>query len=274
MMVWPPFPHPARLLAVIALVLWASGAVAQSSPVRTAEILPGWVDAEGRRIAALRLELAPGWHTYFRIPGDSGLAPVLDWSESQNLGQIRALWPAPQVFEQNGFVSFGYLDELILPLEITPARPGRPVALMGHLDIGVCRETCVPASVSVSAALRGDGADDARIRRSLAQRAEPAEQAGLSRATCRLEPAHRGATLTLRATLPRAGDAEHLIIEPPEGGLRVTSTRSWREGGDLVAEVALRSPHGAPLAFDRGALAFAVLTGERLISARGCTGAP
>lgn len=267
-------PRPALMMAALALCLAAGEAPAQSSPVRHAEILPGWTDAAGRRMAALRLELAPGWHTYFRIPGESGLAPVFDWSQSQNLGTLRAIWPAPQVFEQNGYVSFGYEDELILPLDITPERPGRPVALMGRLEIGVCRETCVPAEVSVAAALRGDGAEDPRIRHALAQRAAPAEQAGLTRATCRLEPAARGARLTLRATLPPAGTTEHLVIDPPEGGPRVASTRSWREGADLVAEVALRSPQGAPLALDRGALGFAVLTGERMFNARGCTGAP
>lgn len=270
-----PSPRsPAPILAALAFALCATSALAQASPVRHAEILPGWVEANGQRMAALRLELAPGWHTYFRIPGDSGLAPVFDWSESQNLGSLRAIWPAPQIFEQNGYVSFGYEDELILPLEITPVTPGRPVALMGRLEIGVCRETCVPAEVSVAGALRGDGAPDARIRRSLAQRAEPATEAGLSRATCRVEPAPRGARLTLRATLPAVGAAEHLVVDPPEGGMRVASTRSWREGNDLVADVALRLPHGAPLAFDRGALGFAVLTGERMFTARGCTGAP
>ena len=268
-----PF-SPTPILATLALALMATAATAQSSPVRHAEILPGWVESNGQRLAALRLELAPGWHTYFRIPGDSGLAPVFDWSESQNLGGLRAIWPAPQVFEQNGYVSFGYEDELILPLEITPATPGRPVALMGRLEIGVCRDTCVPAEVSVAAALRGEGAPDARIRRSLEQRADPAAEAGLSRATCHLEPAARGARLVLRATLPALGSREHLVIDPPEGGMRVASTRSWREGNDLVAEVALRSPQGAPLAFDRGALGFAVLTGERMFTARGCTGAP
>lgn len=267
-------PRPVRLLVALLLVLVTGAAQAQPSPVRAAEILPGWIDGDGRRMAALRLELAPGWYTYWRIPGDAGIAPNLDWTQSQNLGSLRAIWPAPQVFEQNGYISFGYQDELILPLEITPVNSGRPVALIGHLEIGVCRETCVPADVSVSGALRGAGADDPRIRQALARRAEPAAQAGLTRATCRLEPAPRGARLTLRATFPATQGREHLVIDPPEGPLRVASTRSWREGGDLVAEVALRARHDAPMALDRGALGFTLLADGRMFSARGCVGGP
>lgn len=262
------------MVAALTLSLACGSASAQPSPVRTAEILPGWVAADGRRMAALRLELTPGWHTYWRIPGDAGIAPGFDWSESQNLAGLTPIWPVPQVFEENGYISFGYEDELILPLEITPANPARPVALIGRLEIGVCRETCVPVDVSVSAALRGNGAEDARIRQALDQQAEPASRVGLSRATCRIEPTRRGAQLTLRATLPTTGDSEHLVIDPPEGGLRVASSRSWREGADLVAEVALRAPQGAPLAFNRGALGFTVLAGARMFNARGCTGAP
>lgn len=256
---------------VAAMVTLAAPALAQS-PIARAEILHGWQAPDGRRMAALRVQMQPGWHTYWRIPGEAGIAPVFDWSQSQNLESVALIWPAPEVFAQNGYVSFGYQDELILPLQITAADPSRPVALMGALQLGVCNDTCVPAEVSVSGALRGAGAPDARISDALERRAEPAERAGLSLATCRLEPGTRGAELTLRATLPQLGADEHLILELPGTGLRVSEQRSWREGDQLVAQARVRASGGATVSIDRTELAFTILGEGRMISARGCTG--
>lgn len=269
----PPLPALARhLAALVTAVMLTLPAAAQSrGPVLHAEILPGWQTPDGRRMAALRLDLPAGWHTYWRNPGEAGIAPRLDWSGSQNVASVTPIWPLPSVIEQNGFVSYGYHDQLILPLEVTPQDPSRPVALTGDLALGLCRETCVPADLTVSGALRGAGGPDSRIEAALATRADPAVSAGLTRATCRVEPATRGVELTLRATLPHQGAGERLIVELPGSGLRVTDLRSWREGGDIVARARLRAPGGGPVSFQRGALAYTVLSEARMISAEGCT---
>ena len=67
--------------ALILSLLTALPAAAQDLPqgLEAARFLPGWTDAEGRRVAALELVLEPGWKTYWRSPGDAGLAPVFDW---------------------------------------------------------------------------------------------------------------------------------------------------------------------------------------------------
>ena len=74
-----------------AAMLLPTGASAQGrvdSPVVAAEILPGWTSASGTRIAALHLTLTPGWHTYWRIPGEAGIAPRFDWGRSQNVASV------------------------------------------------------------------------------------------------------------------------------------------------------------------------------------------
>ena len=64
-----------KMLA-LALPLLALGAAA---PAQTAEdivrleILPGWETDTGTRMVGLRLVLAPGWKTYWRAPGNSGM---------------------------------------------------------------------------------------------------------------------------------------------------------------------------------------------------------
>ena len=265
-----------RTLTLCALALSPLPAAAQgqvSNPVLSAEILPGWTTERGTRMAALHLVLAPGWHTYWRVPGEAGIAPRFDWGQSQNVANVRAIWPRPQIFDQNGYRSYGYEDELMLPIEVTPQDGAHPMALLGALAIGVCADTCVPADVAVQGVLRGAGERDRRITAALDNRAEPGARAGLSRATCRVEPGDRGAELTLRATVPSVGQTEDMIVELPGSGYRVTETRTWREGGDLVAQARLRAPRrGDPLVFDRASLVFTVLSESQMLVSQGCTG--
>lgn len=263
---------PPRESAAQALSAVPAGAPVQVRDLVRAEILPGWETERGTRMVALHLRLAEGWKTYWRIPGEAGIAPRLDFSGSQNLADVRVHWPRPSVFDQSGYTSIGYLGELILPLELIPRRAGRPIALEGEISIGVCDDICVPADLRVQAALRGPGAPDPAIQRALARTAEPAGVAGLSAARCALAPGRRGMDLTLRATLPRLGQGEHMVIELPGSGYWISDSRTWREGGDLLAQARVRAPNGQPVTIDRSALSFTVLSGERMVEHRGCLG--
>ena len=42
----------------------------------------------------LQLRLTPGWHTYWRTPGDAGISPTIDWQGSESLGGAAIAWPA------------------------------------------------------------------------------------------------------------------------------------------------------------------------------------
>lgn len=267
----------ALMLALSPVTLLAPVAPVQAqtlfgSPVTEAEILPGWRAADGTRMAALRLRMTPGWHTYWRIPGDAGIAPRFDWSRSQNIAAIEPIWPRPTVFTQNGLQSFGYEDELILPLRITPRNPDRPMAIIGTLEIGVCRDTCVPVDLQVSGALRGAGGADPVIAASLEQRAEAADGFGLRRTTCRVEPASRGAELTLRATVPQIGPGEQIVMELPGSGYWISNSQTWREGADLVAQARVRNTGDGPVGIDRSSLSFTILSDRRMVFSRGCVG--
>lgn len=250
----------------------AGGQPLSVSQIVQAEIRPGWQTEDGRRFAALHLRLADDWRTYWRIPGQAGIAPVLDWSGSQNLARITVHWPLPEVFDQNGYRSIGYARDLILPLELEPRRAGRPIALVGALTIGLCHETCIPADLTVRQALRGPGAPDPQISAALATTAQPAARAGLGRVTCQVTPQERGADLTLRATLPRVGRSEHVVMEIPGSTLWVSDSHSWREGGDLVATARVMAPQRGPVSFGRDAVAFTIISPDRMVEHRGCSG--
>src|ERR1700760_3444784 len=65
------------------------------------------------------LQLQPGWHTYWRSPGDSGVPPRFDFSKSDNIEAVTVLWPAPVKFDDGaGGTSLGYKQQIVLPLRI------------------------------------------------------------------------------------------------------------------------------------------------------------
>jgi len=61
----------------------APAALAQDlDDILQAELRPGWRTEDGIHMAALQLDMAPGWKTYWRQPGDSGIPPRFDFSQS------------------------------------------------------------------------------------------------------------------------------------------------------------------------------------------------
>jgi suppressor for copper-sensitivity B len=107
-----------------------------------------------RRLAAgIEIRLAPGWHTYWRSPGDAGIAPRVDWRGSQNLARIAIAWPAPRRFSLQGLDTIGYAGGIVLPVTATLKRPGQPAALRAALDYAACAEICVPYHTALALAM-------------------------------------------------------------------------------------------------------------------------
>src|SRR5262244_547517 len=85
--------------------------------------------AAGVLRAGLEIRLKPGWHTYWRYPGDAGVPPQFDFAASQNLKRVVVLWPAPQRIEEAGGSTIGYLGSVMFPLRVEPLDPAKPVLL-------------------------------------------------------------------------------------------------------------------------------------------------
>jgi len=95
--------------------------------------------------AGIQIRLKPGWHTYWRYPGDAGVPPRFDFAGSQNVKAVEVLWPAPQRIAEESLVAIGYSGDLTLPLVIVPQNAAKPVVLRLKLDYAVCEKLCVPA---------------------------------------------------------------------------------------------------------------------------------
>jgi suppressor for copper-sensitivity B len=103
--------------------------------------------------AGIEIRVAPGWHTYWRSPGDAGVAPRIAWRGSQNLVRAILAWPAPRRFSLMGFDTIGYDTDVVLPVQMTLTRPGQPATLRATLDYAACAEICVPYHAALALAL-------------------------------------------------------------------------------------------------------------------------
>ena len=96
---------------------------------------------------ALRQQIAPGWHTYWRNPGESGLPTTIDWSLPTGFTAGPIQWPTPERFVVDPVVGYGYHDDVLLPVTIAvPAnlRSGTTVSLSAHVSWLACSDICIP----------------------------------------------------------------------------------------------------------------------------------
>ena len=98
------------------------------------------LDPDGTARLGLQVRLEPGWTFYWRDPGENGLAPLLDWSDSRNAAAIRVDWPSPLRKEVLGAQNYVYTDEVVLPVHVTAGDAGQPLQVALALDYGVCHE--------------------------------------------------------------------------------------------------------------------------------------
>lgn len=104
----------------------------------------------GTFTAGVHLTMAPGWHTYWRDPGDSGLATSIRWQLPAGFVAGDIQWPTPTRIEEPGNIAVNaYRDEVLLMVPITappnlPDGPGDIVRLGADVSWLACEQTCIP----------------------------------------------------------------------------------------------------------------------------------
>lgn len=100
--------------------------------------------------AGFEVRLAQGWHTYWRMPGDSGLPPRFDWTGSKNVKAVEVDWPTPVRITDMDIQSFGYKNTFLMPLTVHVVEPAHPVDLQLSASLMVCRDICIPQDLTLS----------------------------------------------------------------------------------------------------------------------------
>lgn len=210
------------LSALSCLALAAAPALAGETPwVRTqgadVRLVSGAV-TDGKLDAGVEIRLAPGWKTYWRYPGDSGVPPRFDWANSRNVRGAEVVFPAPRRFSDGASGhSIGYKGgTVILPVTVTLDAADKPTRLDLALDFAVCDALCVPAQAQLSLDVpAGGGAPNAAITAARARVPVPAPmgQTGLGVASFTLDRNATPPVLEVIATT--RGDKADLFAEGP-----------------------------------------------------------
>src|SRR5712671_4986028 len=104
-------------------------------------------------LGGIAIQLQPGWKTYWRTPGDSGVPPRFDFSRSENVEAVTVLWPAPKKFDDGaGGTSLGYKHQVVLPLRIVAKSGDKPVTLRAAINYAVCEKLCIPVEANAELA--------------------------------------------------------------------------------------------------------------------------
>jgi DsbC/DsbD-like thiol-disulfide interchange protein len=237
----------------------------------TAQLIDGWQQPDGTRVSAVRLTLADGWKTYWRAPGDAGIPPEFTWDGSKNLAGVIVSWPTPKVFSQNGMRSVGYSNQVTLPLTVAAHRAGEPVHVNLRLDIGVCKDICIPETLTLKGVLDSSSSTPSpAIAAALAEQPYSAQEAGARGVTCALSPSADGLNITASLTLPHTGGKEYVVVEAGRPDVWVSEAITQRDGDTITARAEMIASGAGTFALDRSAIRFTVLGASYAVDLVGC----
>lgn len=194
------------------------------------------------------MTLKSGWKTYWRSPGDAGFAPTVDIVGSENVAAASLAFPVPHRFELFGLQTFGYGDEVVFPLNVTPRNPGQPVSLRAHLRYLVCEQICIPyehdLALDLPAGQAGVSDDAALLSRYQALVPDAGARARFSLSA--LSASERELRITLQSDGAALNNPD-AIIEGP-GGLYFNKPKVELIDGGMGARftVAIERDAGAP----------------------------
>jgi thiol:disulfide interchange protein len=148
-----------RVLLLLALLLAPFSARAlESAPVvspqaRASLVADHAVVAPGTTLRlAFRLELAPGWHSYWLNPGDAGLPPELALTLPEGATATPLAFPTPERLPVGPLMDFGYRGTVLFPFSVTVPATAQPSTLQRgeRFVLGaearylVCERVCIP----------------------------------------------------------------------------------------------------------------------------------
>lgn len=105
---------------------------------------------------AVRLIMQPGWHTYFKDPGDAGIPTKITWQLPSGFRSGNSYWQKPSRFSETGISTYGYTNKTIIATEITPSENielAKAANLSAHVKWLSCKDICIPGQGEVRLSL-------------------------------------------------------------------------------------------------------------------------
>jgi thiol:disulfide interchange protein len=143
------------LTAILILLAALAGPAARAAHTAVNLILPAAAQSGGTVLVGVALKMEPGWHTYWKNPGEAGQATQIHWTLPAGISAGEIQWPLPEKLPPAEVTTYGYQNEavLLVPLKIGADLPATPVNLSAKVSWLECKDSCVPASAEISGKL-------------------------------------------------------------------------------------------------------------------------
>jgi thiol:disulfide interchange protein/DsbC/DsbD-like thiol-disulfide interchange protein len=243
------------LLLFLTLFAFAAPAEAQllapgEKAMRVELVAEGPAPAGGGKVAlAVRMTPKPGWHGYWKNPGDAGFESGIEWRLPTGVSIAPLRYPLPKRLTVAGLMNYVYEGPYALLTEVTvPAGTAATLPLRGRVDYLVCTEQlCVRESADLALDLPvGAAQPEARAEFDRWREALPKPLG--SPATFD----RKGTVLRVAIPVPEAVQVGEPYFYPASPGtLDHSAVQSFSRSGDmLVAEVPAPADAAAPKAVE------------------------
>lgn len=217
-----------------------SGARAEMTPWATNEggrmrIIAMPPEPDGKVRGALQIEPKPGWITYWKEPGDTGIPPQLIFSKNGDTQLDSVSFPVPKRIDSGNLRDIGYDEPVTFPFELTlkdfGKMPNAPTSLSASAFIGLCRNICIPFQAEfplTMQAVRGTPVEEAMILNAAAAKLpqKPADDFRI----LRYAMVKDGKVLRLTLRLPDDATSQpQVIVTGPEGHVLFDEAKGKRD---------------------------------------------
>jgi DsbC/DsbD-like thiol-disulfide interchange protein len=256
--------RPAIRFLLILLALLVAPLAATATPVDAGHVTVDLVAQDAGAVpgamvyVALREMIDPGWHTYWRNPGDSGEPTRIAWTLPAGWRAGDIVWPAPERIStgpaDNPIINYVFSGDLMLPVPISipaSATPGQTLSIRANVSYLVCSDICVPEQATVTLFIpvvaQSAGPDPQWGARIAAAIAAAPKRSGLTGAYA---PRQGGLQLAITGSLSHPADPPSLadfyaydgtLLSPP----RTPAHRARPRGPDLYLGRAAGGQPGA-----------------------------
>jgi DsbC/DsbD-like thiol-disulfide interchange protein len=193
-----------RFLPLLAILLAAPAAAGETAwqelapGVRARLVTSDVLKADGTTLIGIELDMPLNTKTYWRIPGETGIATELDFTGSTGVVHNDILWPYPTVDHAQGYLDYVYYGPTVLPVALTVEDDAPAIQLVTTL--GVCSDICVPAVATFSLPLsfaKADAGQGVRLSQAVSTVPIPWDGAGDPVGDIAWDSANNGLTVAL-----------------------------------------------------------------------------
>jgi DsbC/DsbD-like thiol-disulfide interchange protein/cytochrome c biogenesis protein CcdA len=202
----------------------------------------------------LTVELKPGWKTYWRSPGEGGVAPKISWPDGVTDSWS---WPVPSRFDISGMTTQGYHDKVTIPIVLDGVKGD---TLDGTLTLSTCSNVCLLTDYPLHLDFTQPVDEGFRSAFEQAMRAVP----GSSGVSSDLSAWLSGDKLVITGTTDGKWDNPGIYFDPLEGDILPGEPVIKHDGTALRVTVPVTDEWGdKPASLAGKRLSFVLTNGDR-----------